>query len=249
MGRPSGELALILSLLPSKRGLTAVSVLAALLALSTGVADVVFLDFDVDFDTPQRLRPIAVDRDFWRRTLDVAFGDMAELVAPAQVFLCEGEPGTGVRTDFDAHCLRTIFGVEYPDTEFLGVGNDRQVQTDAHGIGRAVEALAPGTRVQRVIDSDDRSSNEVAELRASGTRVLGRRHLEAYLLDDEVLEALCVSVGQPDRWTGLKAAKDSEFASSTSPPRNNPRDDLKSCSGGITNAAKRRAIPRSCGWA
>jgi len=38
LGRPSGELALILSLLPSKRVLTAVSVLAALLALSTGVA-------------------------------------------------------------------------------------------------------------------------------------------------------------------------------------------------------------------
>jgi len=200
---------------------------------------VAFIDFDADFDQAQMLAPITVDRPFWRRTLSVAFGDMAELVAPARVLLCEGEPGGGVRTDFDAHCLRMIFAEQHPDTEFLGVGSDQQVQTDAHGIGRAVEALAPGTIVERVVDKDDKSPQEISELDKLGVRVLGRRHLEAYLLDDEVLETLCSAANQAGEWPKLQAAKRQELAASVAPPRENPADDLKSCSGKIFTEAKR----------
>ena len=200
---------------------------------------VAFVDFEVDFDHPQRLVPAVVDRAFWRRTLSTAFGDMAELVAPARVLLCEGEPGGGARADFDAQCLRVIFADEHPDTEFLGVGNDQQVQSDARGIGRAVEALAPGTSVERLIDRDGRTSQEVAEIVASGTRVLGRRHLESYLLDDDVLEALCALRGLAEKWPELQTAKQEALANSTAAPRSNPSDDWKSCSGDVFNAARR----------
>jgi hypothetical protein len=151
---------------------------------------VAFIDFGQDFDQPQVLQPVSVDRSFRRRSLSVAFGELAELVAPARVILCEGEPGGGLRADFDAQCFRAIFTEEHPDTEFLGVGSDQQVQTDAHGVGRAVEALAPGTAVERVIDRDDRSPREVAELAAAGVRVLGRRHLEAYFQSSHGLAEL-----------------------------------------------------------
>ncbi|MGH2870423.1 MAG: AAA family ATPase, partial [Solirubrobacteraceae bacterium] len=156
---------------------------------------------------------------------------------PGEV-LCEGEDSAGVRKDFDARCYRTIFATEFPDTEFLAVGNDQQVQSDLHGIG-AVEVLAPGTVVERVIDRDDRSDAEVAEAAALGTRVLGRRHLEAYLLDDEVLERLCISVGKPAQGAALKAAKQAALTSSVGPPRGNPPDDLISCAGEVFTAAKR----------
>lgn len=198
---------------------------------------IVFLDFDLDFDQPQSVTPIQVDTAFWRRTLSVSFGDLAELVAPERVILCEGEPGGSVRKDFDAQCLRAIFSGSNPDTEFLGVGNDSEVQTDSRGIGKAVEALAPGTKVERLIDRDDRSRNEVEELATAGVRVLSRRHLEAYLLDEEVLEQLCGSLGAPGAWPELQRARQEAIADSIS--RGNPADDLKSCAGQIFNAARR----------
>jgi predicted ATPase len=200
---------------------------------------VAFIDFDVDFDQSQNLRPVAVDTAFWRRTLNVAFGDFATLVAPARVVLCEGDPQGGVRKDFDAHCLRIIFAETHPDTEFLGVGNDLEVQSDARGIGHAVEALAPGTSVERLIDRDGRSDREVAEIEATGTRVLSRRNLESYLLDDEVLEALCTAEGRSTDWPTLQKAKADALLNSAAPPRNNPPDDLKATSGQIYTDARR----------
>lgn len=59
---------------------------------------VAFLDFqDLDFDQQVTLAPVSVDREFWSRTLGVALGDLASLVAPATVVLCEGKPANGNR--------------------------------------------------------------------------------------------------------------------------------------------------------
>lgn len=95
---------------------------------------VAFIDmFDVDFDLPVVLRPVVPDRSFWSRTLDVAIGDLASLIAPRQVVLCEGHPADGTSSDraaFDATCYRKIFAEEFPDTDFLSVGNSLDVQED-----------------------------------------------------------------------------------------------------------------------
>ena len=45
--------------------------------------------------------------------------------------------------------------------------------------------------VVRVIDRDDRSEEEVADLVNDGVRVLSRRNLESYLFDDELLQVSC----------------------------------------------------------
>jgi hypothetical protein len=59
--------------------------------------------------------------------------------------------------------------------------------------------------------------------------VLGRRHLESYLMDAEVIDALCASVGQPqmasDAMLCLQNAIDASVA------QGNDRDDLKSAAG------------------
>jgi hypothetical protein len=147
-----------------------------------------------------------LSRQFWKRTIASSLGDVADLVAPATLVLCEGRPSTGTRAEFDARILRTIFQNHVPDADFLAIGGDRQVIDDQLGVGRAVEAVTPGATVIRLIDKDDRSPAEIEVLAGEGVRVLSRRNVEGYLLDEEVLaHDSAVEGGKPaDDW---KAAK------------------------------------------
>lgn len=165
---------------------------------------VTFLDFGGrDFDDPQVVEPEKPTRQFWERVLDVAFDDMAALIAPSQVVICEGNPiGAGGRHEaIDAACYNEIFAEEFPETRFLSAG----------------------------INLDDRSPQEVDELKAKGVQVLSRRNIESYLFDDEVLAAYCQSVGQPEKSGDVIAARDSALARSVA--RGNAPDNVKSAAG------------------
>jgi len=73
---------------------------------------VAFLDFEQDFDQPVILQPTVLDRNYWKRTLHVALDDLASLVAPSQLVLCEGRalgPRSSPAAEFDSTCYRTIF--------------------------------------------------------------------------------------------------------------------------------------------
>ncbi len=199
---------------------------------------VAFLDFgERDFDQPQTLAPVHLSRAFWKRTIATSLGDIADLIAPATLVLCEGQPSTGDRANFDARCLRAIFGDHEPDAEFVAVGNDGQVIADQVGIGGAVQTVVAGTTVVRLIDRDERSSAEVETLRAEGVTVLGRRNLESYLLDEEVLEAFCADVGQAGCWPDVQQARNAALASAVA--RGKQSDDWKATKGDIYNACKR----------
>jgi hypothetical protein len=185
---------------------------------------VVFLDtFGIDFDQPATLTPTHPGREFWRRSLEVAIDDLAGLVAPERVVLCEGaDPSSG----FDASIYRCVFSEEFPDTEFLSVGNSHEVKSDHARIGAAIEVIAPGTRIERVIDRDELSENEVDLLRKQGVRALSRRNIESYLLDDEILTALCASQDVSDRLSDLIACRDEAVAEAAKSGR--AHDDYKS---------------------
>ena len=197
---------------------------------------VAFLDMqDVDFDVPAVLTPVPASREFWSRTLDVALGDLALLVAPERLVLCEGRPSRGAndsKAAFDAECYTKIFAEEFPETDFVSVGNSDDAGGDRLELGRTFQTLVSGSAITRLIDRDIRSPEEVAVLEADGVRVLGRRHIESYLLDDEVLQALCVSVGQPDKLGQVLAIKTEEIAASVN-ARGNDADDIKSAAGAI----------------
>jgi hypothetical protein len=148
-----------------------------------------------------------------------------------------GQPSTGDRANFDARCLRAIFGDHEPDAEFVAVGNDRQVIADQVGVGGAVQTVVAGTTVIRLIDRDERSSAEVETLRAEGVTVLGRRNLESYLLDEEILEALCTALGKSELWPDIR--DDRKQALTSAVERGKPEGDLKAARGDIYNACKR----------
>ncbi len=210
--------------------------------------EVVFLDFgDRDFDQPQVIKPIAPSRQFWLRVLNVALDDLAELVAPSEVFICEGAPlGTlGRNVAIDAACYNAVFAAEFPDAQFLSGGNVHDVESDRLALIESIKALVGGTRIRRVVDRDDLSVEEMKTKRASGMRVLTRRHLESYLFDDEVLTALCVKNDNFAIAEKLLAKKAMLIEESIA--RGNPPDDIKSISGELYIAAKSSLGLTACG--
>ena len=199
---------------------------------------VVFLDFDGhDFDKPVVIEPAVPDTAFWNNTYDVALADLAALVAPERVVICEGEPrnrSTRRNHAHDARCYDSIFESEFPETRFIPGGNSTEVLDDRRGIAYALGVLISGMDVVRLIDRDAHSDDEIRELMQEGIRVLSRRNLESYLFDDEILRALAASVDQQDKADELLAEKQRIVANRS----NEPPDDLKPASGEIYNACK-----------
>ena len=80
---------------------------------SASPGSVVFLEFGgLDFDQSQVIEPTPPDMAFWTRTYDVALADLAALVAPERVVICEGEPknrSAGQNYSHDARCYERIF--------------------------------------------------------------------------------------------------------------------------------------------
>lgn len=214
---------------------------------------VVFLDFgDRDFDVHQTIQPTRADRQFWSRAYAVALDDLATLVAPRQVVLCEGRPPDNVALEggHDARCYNTIFADEYPDTRFISMGNDHdlignvQQRGDRRGLAEALRFLVGGLEVLRLIDRDDRSDAQVEQLRQQGIRVLTYRNLETCLFDDEVLVALAMSVDQADRSEELVRLKrrilEKEYSDI-------PKDDIKPACGRIYVECKKMLKLTQCG--
>ena len=199
---------------------------------------VTFLDFgDRDFDKPQVIEPTIPDRVFWGRAHSVALDDLAALVAPERVVICEGEPLTNRSTrnhSLDADCYNRIFEREFPETRFVSMGSDHQIVGDQRGLAEALHILVGGLEVTRLIDRDDRTDNEITALAVKGVCVLSRRNLESYLFDDEVLRALAVSVNEENKVDALLARK-REIRDAKS---GGPTDDLKPASGEIYVACK-----------
>lgn len=201
---------------------------------------VAFIDFSGhDFDRAITLSPSKPTRAFWKGVMNVALDDLSALVAPKQVVICEGNPmGTvpGKNTDHDARIYETIFGDEMPDTTFISAGNSKEVQNDFIGLATVLPKLASGIKIVRLIDLDDHTPDDVIEFKSKGIHVLSLRHLEAYLYDDEVLTALCNSIGKSEKTVDLIAAKAEAVASVVS--QGFPEDDIKKAAGVIYTRAK-----------
>ena len=199
---------------------------------------VVFLDFDNrDYDQAVTIEPTVPDRAFWSNARKIALDDLAALVAPESVVICEGEPrnrNTGRNYSHDARCYQKIFQEEFSEIQFVPGGNAQEVLEDRRGVGYALGILTEGSEIIKLIDRDSRSSEEVEELRKDGMRVLSRRNLESYLFDDEVLRLLSSSLGKTDKAEALLRRKREICAARTG----DAPDDLKPASGEIYLACK-----------
>lgn len=199
---------------------------------------VAFIDFSgCDFDEPIVLRPVDVDATIWRKFLELAFDDFAGLIAPQTIVFCEGDPTAKKNNKFDEQIYSEIFKAMVPAPSFVSIGSCSELEKDNVNFG-IVKSVLRNSKIVRLVDCDNKSDREIAEAKAQGVRVLGRRHIEAYLLDDEVLTKLCSSVGQPAALPDVLAIK--KEAMDASLKRGNLPDDVKSASGEVVEKIRKR---------
>jgi predicted ATPase len=161
--------------------------------------EVVFIDFsNRDFDLPHVISASPPDRQLWNKTLQLTLGSLSRYVGPDTIYLCEGDPNGTKNRSFDAQVLDRIFGDEFPRISFISVGNSDDVTNLCGPAAKALQAIFPNARVKRVVDRDFRSENEVRHLKENGVCVLSERHLESYLLSDEIIKKLCLKYDQAD---------------------------------------------------
>lgn len=207
---------------------------------------VVFLDFgNVDFDEKITITPTTIDKTIWNKFIELAFGDFAKLLAPERIVFCEGDTKGRKYKDFDAQVYGKIFSSKYPTTSFVSIGSCADIENPDNVSMKIISQVMRSSEIIKFVDRDDKSDVEVKECYAKGIKVLNRRHIESYILDDEILAKLCNSVNKPDKIAECIDAKTAKVTASTA--RGNASDDIKSASGEIYVELKRILNLTQCG--
>ena len=177
--------------------------------------NVAFLDFsNRNFDQSEKIKPCSPDRSFWRMTYRVALDDLADLIAPSEVVICEGKEDAAT-SGFDADCYNRIFGASHPDTLFVSRGAASQVEK-SEVLVAVLQSVAPGIRIWKLIDRDEMADSARQKRIQQGLRVLNRRELENYLYDPEVLTTFCKRENRQESVSAI-LAKTQELLNGVSP--------------------------------
>ena len=202
---------------------------------------VVFLDFGekgLDFEKKETITPTSPNPDLWARTYDIALGDLAKLVAPKRIVLCES-------TNFDADCYNKIFGTHHPETRFIPIGSDQDVEKADENLIPVIQAVAEGAEILRLRDRDDADKDEIEENKEKGIRTLSHRNIEGFLLDDEVLLKFCEYHNIPGQIQNLIEAR--QTALNDSIANGKPHDDLKPTAQKVHVTARNALSPTPVG--
>lgn len=206
---------------------------------------VVFLDFDgYDFDDIVTIEPSECDSVLLDKMLEITLGKDSTSLMPECIIFCEGSTKGNKRKNFDSRCYNNIFSKEYPRRVFYSLGSCSDVE-EKENIVDFVKRISPNTKIIRLIDRDDRSEGEIKENLEKGIRVLSRRHIESFLLDDEILKKWCENSGHPELITEILKIKENEMQNSIN--RGNPNDDIKSASNTICDSVKKKLNLTNCG--
>ena len=207
---------------------------------------VVFLDFDNrDFDLTEVITPAIINKTIWNRFFDLAFADFSQLIAPQKIVFCEGTSQGRKYKDFDAQIYGKIFENKYHDTKFISIGSSSEIENIENQSVKIISNILKSSDILKFLDRDDKSNSEIEELLQKGIKTSKRRHIESYLLDDEIINKLCQSVGKPELYQDCIDAKNSSISDSNG--RGNAPDDIKSASGEIFNSLKKILSLTCCG--
>ena len=199
----------------------------------------------MDFDNSVVIRPSTIDATIWNKFLELAFGDFENLIAPQRVVFCEGTIQGRAYKNFDAQIYSRIFASKYPDTSFVSIGSCSELEDDNNISMKIISQVLKNSTIIKFVDRDDKSEGEINDLKAKKIKVLDKRHLECYLLDDEIITKLCISQSKEDKITECLDAKKQAITESVE--RGNPTDDIKSASGKIYTELKRILSLTRCG--
>lgn len=207
---------------------------------------VVFLDFDNrDFDLAERIVPSKINKAIWSKFFDLAFADFSKLIAPKKIVFCEGSSQGRKYKDFDAQIYARIFENKYHDTSFVSLGSCSEIEDIENVSVRVISNILKSSIIIKFIDRDDKSTQEISDLLAKGIKTSKRRHIESYLLDNEIIEKLCNSINKLELLQDCIDIKTNAISSSIA--RGNPVDDIKSASGQIFTEIKKTLGLTQCG--
>ena len=207
---------------------------------------VAFLDFGGrNFDIDQVVHPAKIGKAVMDKFYVLVFGDFAKLMLPQTIVFCEGDSNGCKRKDFDKTIYTTIFADTHPEAFFMSAGSCNDIENIEKTHGEIISTLLKNTKVIKIVDRDDRSQQEIYDLEEKGIKVLKKRNLESYVLDNEVIKKLCDAVGKSEEYAECIREKQEAIAASTD--RGNAPDDYKSARGDIYNALKRRLELTKCG--
>ena len=158
---------------------------------------VVFLDFDIDdqnkphnFEGKAIIKPSAIDRKRWRKIFSVALDDLANLVSPKTIIICEGKDIFDKDgKPFDVKVYERIFGDHYPDVEFIGLGSENDITKHRPIIRNIIEKLhSDSVTVYSVFDKDNRNDIDFEYVHMGNNKVLSERDIENYVWSDEIIQ-------------------------------------------------------------
>lgn len=206
---------------------------------------VVFLNFDgYDFDDVVEIEPTVCDETIWNKMIEISLDDYAPYLSPETIVFCEGTTRGRKRKDFDARCYSNIFKSKYPNVMFFSLGSCNEIE-EKNIIIDFVSKLSPSSKIIRLIDRDDRTEEEIADLKEKGVCVLSKRHIESYLLDDSVLKKWCKNSEKEEKIDEVLDIKQQKMNDSIT--RGNARDDVKSAANDICVSIKKCLSLIQCG--
>lgn len=199
---------------------------------------VIFLNFDNrDFDSTEIITPTKIDKSIWDKFFELALDDFSQLIAPRKIIFCEGTALGRKYKNFDAQVYSKIFGNKYHDATFVSIGSCTEIENIENQSVNIVANILKSSDIVKFIDRDDKSVTEIEELKAKGIKTLEKRHIENYILDNEIITKLCLAYDKAHKTEECLAAKEKAIQDSIS--RGNPTDDIKSASGQIYTELKK----------
>jgi len=187
---------------------------------------IAIIDFaNKDFDALQILCPEKMTSYKMRQLFETAVDDLASMVTPSTIVICEGskrEDTSPGKKEFDAKLYNKIF----TDKDLLFVAGDCKptAQKAATLLLKIVKEAGSLKRIISLADRDNLSDEQIQEYQklAPEQKFLGRREIENYIFDDEIVQKYCESNGK-------------NISQITSKPKDIISDDMKSIQGAIIN--------------
>lgn len=161
--------------------------------------DVCIFDFtNLNFDDELSLDPIVLSKGSVRKIFSVALDDLASMVTPSTIVICEGSinaPATSPKRDFDTEIYSIIF--ENEDIGFVSGDSKSTAQKAGRRLLDIIKSSGAVRRIFSLVDRDELTDEQIAEFQAADhTQLfLGRREIENYLFDSEIIKLYCASVG------------------------------------------------------
>ncbi len=178
-----------------------------------------------DFDSVQVLTPEILGPSRMRKIFETAVDDLAYMIIPSTIVICEGslqKETSAEKKELDEKIYNRIFF----DQDVLFIAGDCKATAQKAGslLFDIVKKAGSLRKISTLVDKDNLTAEQIKKHQISKPqqKFLGRREIENYLFDDEILKKYCEN-------------KNIDFNKITNKPADIVNDDIKSIQGAIMN--------------